>query len=255
MKAAFYYAWYPEHWQEGHHWNPELGEYDSSDPAIIALHTTTMQKMGIEAGIYSWWGEGHPTDDRLNLYLDHGRSADFRWAIYYELDQEAQRRALYIEGDLNYLRPAFEHEAYLRVDGKPVVFVYAPYGNLEGIDKWSALREKFGLYVSMTDVPEWWTKRDALDSWHGYRPATAIYSVYTQDPDRVYAISLSPGFWQSAEDTPRLERSEEAWHNGLAGAAVFRPEWELYTTFNEWVEGTGIEPSDAGMYDCRVVPS
>lgn len=235
-RAAFYYAWYPENWSEGHVWDSVSGEYDSA--TIAATHVAQMEYANIDAGIYSWWGKNSPTDERFETYLDAG----LKWAIYYEIDQQGTRWQWFIDQDLKYLQDHyFNHPNYLRVNGKPVVYVYSPGGSCSSVAKWALLRAKYNLYVSMTDVPNWWTC-NTLDSWHAYRPDNRVNSVYLGST--LYSVSISAGFWAAWEDTPRLERDFTAWQNAVAGVQPYNFPWQLYY-FNEFGEGTNIEPSTA----------
>ena len=59
-RAAFYYAWYPGHWNEGSVNTPVLGHYSSTDPSVIDQHIAWAQYAGLDAYISSWWG---PHDD------------------------------------------------------------------------------------------------------------------------------------------------------------------------------------------------
>src|SRR5438128_715245 len=61
LRAAFYYPWFPEAWQQQGiypytYYTPTLGYYNSSDPTVILQHIAAMQYGGIQAGIASWWG-------------------------------------------------------------------------------------------------------------------------------------------------------------------------------------------------------
>ena len=239
-RAAFYYPWYPEQWDlAGHRYTPYLGLYDSGNPAVIDSHIGGMQYANIEAGIASWWGRATPTDFRFNELLDCAGVKGFKFAIYYEIDQTGTRTKTAIDNDLRYLRDTyFSHPAYLKVDGKPVVFVYCPSGPLAMVTKWASLRTKYGLYLSMTDLPQWWNKASLIDSWHGYAPAQAGKAVTLGN--RVYAISISAGFWNH-EPTPRLARDPVLWQAVITSMVAYNPDWQL-VYWNEHGEGTAIEP-------------
>jgi PKD domain-containing protein/calcineurin-like phosphoesterase family protein len=72
IRAAFYYPWFPETWTVGGvltDFTPTLGFYDSNSVGVIQQHVSAMRYGGIEAGISSWWGEGHRTDTRFQTVL------------------------------------------------------------------------------------------------------------------------------------------------------------------------------------------
>lgn len=241
MRAAFYYPWYPEQWASaGSRYMPLLGRYATLD--VLDHHVKQMQYAGIEVGIYSWWGKNSLTDQRFQEALNIASVRGFKWAIYYELDQNGSASWYFrVKPDLQYLQKYFSHPAYLHINGKPVIFVYNPLSNVKGAAKWVKARNTFGLYVSLDDYPNWWTA-NPVDSWHGYRPAERIYAVHVSG--KVYAISISAGFWANGEPLPRLSRDFAEFQNAIGAWDVYPPEWEL-VYFNEWGEGTGIEPSSA----------
>ena len=93
LRAAFYYAWFPEAWNQQNispytNYHPSAGYYNSSDTALIQQHIAAMQYGGIQAGISSWWGQGTRSDSRLPTLLATTAGSTFRWSIYYE--QESQ---------------------------------------------------------------------------------------------------------------------------------------------------------------------
>lgn len=238
LRAAFYYAGEPVNWIPGDRYSAVLGEYDPGDPAVIAAHVDMLEYAGITVGLYSWWGRGSPTDSRFRAHLDAG----LKWAVYYELDHDGSRPGWLIRSDMRYLRDHyFNHPNYLHIDGKPVVFVYAPLSSCTGVSKWTAVRNHYGLYVNHGEVPNWWTC-NSLDSWHGYRPDERLRAVYVGST--VYSMSVSAGFWSAWEETPRLARDFAEFAAAIQVARSYNPQWELYY-FNEFGEGTQIEPSDA----------
>ena len=86
IRAAFYYAWYPEAWSRDagattfSKFEPSLGLYDSSSRAVAAKHVAAMRYGNINAGIYSWWGPGSASDRRFATFLNVARQTPFRSA-------------------------------------------------------------------------------------------------------------------------------------------------------------------------------
>lgn len=244
MRAAFYYGWYPEQWAAaGHRFTPIMGEYDSGDPATIRAHISQMQYAGIDVGIWSWWGQRTPTDERFRMALDIAAEMNFRWCIYYELDYDGRASEWFrVRPDMRYLRDRyFSHLGYYRPYGHPALFVYNPLSSIRGAAKWTRMRKDYNLYVSLADYPEWW-KANPVDSWHGYRPAEYGYMV--SSGSRIYSVSISAGFWGAGEAEPRLERNYDTWLAAVSLMNEAKPDWQL-VYFNEHGEGTAIEPSDA----------
>ena len=56
-------------------------------------------------------------------------------------------------------------------------------------------------------------------------------------------MSVSPGFWHRGEQRPRLARSVRRFARSVRRMVASRAPWQLVTTFNEWGEGTAVEPA------------
>jgi hypothetical protein len=237
IRAAFYYPWFPEAWkQQGYnpfsHYEPTLGYYATT--AVARQHIAVMRGAGIQAGIASWWGQGSPTDRRIATLL--AAAGSFRWTLYYEAEGTGDPSVTRIRADLAYIGTHYAtNPAYLRVAGKPVIFVYADGADRCGmVDRWHAANTA-GFYVVLKVFPGFKTCAGQPSSWHQYAPAVA------SDRQAGYSFSISPGFWKRSEATARLVRDPIRWAKNVAAMTASGEPWQLITTFNEWGEGTGVE--------------
>jgi hypothetical protein len=240
INAAFYYPWFPEAWkQQGYdpftNYHPSRGFYDSSDPATIAAHIHDMQWAGMDAGIASWWGQGSRTDGRIGALLQAAATTSFRWSLYYELEGTTDPTVTQIRSDLSYIKAHYTGSpAFLRVGGKPVVFVYAGPNDACGMaDRW-VQANTVGFYVVLKVFPGFSACASQPNSWHQYAPAKDY------DAQSGFSVSISPGFWKKG-DTVRLARDMTRWRSDVASYAAATPRFRLVTTFNEWGEGTAVE--------------
>jgi hypothetical protein len=253
IRAAFYYPWFPETWHKDDNFHPSLGQYSSSSSAVIKRHIEAMRYGRIDAGIVSWWGRGHRSDRRLGRILAVTKSAGspFRWAIYYEPEGYGDPAGSTIASDLSYIARRYGGKrTYLRVRGRPVVFVWASGG--DGCDmatRWHRATQGLRLYLVLKLFPGYRGCQDQPDSWHEYAPAHA------SDERGRDSFSISPGFWHSGEARPTLPRNLGRFRNDVRRMAASRARWQLVTTFNEWGEGTAVEsarewasPSGYGDY-------
>ncbi|MGH7940575.1 MAG: hypothetical protein ACREFR_05840 [Limisphaerales bacterium] len=134
---AFYYTWYGPH----RHWGkvdaahhdieasrhyPELGAYDSHDPAIISRQIAEARKCGITGFICTWWGQGTYEDQAVPLVLKAARDKHFNVTVYWETESgRGQSQIDNAVSDLDYIVSHYgSNSAFLKVDGKPVIFVY-----------------------------------------------------------------------------------------------------------------------------------
>jgi hypothetical protein len=126
--------------------------------------------------------------------------------------------------------------AYLRVDGKFVVFVYSDANDrCDMADRWKQANT-MGAYVVLRIFPGYAGCASQPDAWHQYAPANAEEHV----GDMSY--SISPGFWLAGAGV-RLERNIERWKQNIRDMVASRAKWQLITTFSEWGEGTAVEPA------------
>lgn len=239
IRAAFYYPWFPEAWhQHGIEpytkYTPSLGYYNGSDPTIIRAHIAAMQYGGIQAGIASWWGQGSATDGRLPALLANTDGA-FRWSIYYEAESLRNPTVSELQADLTYLHDRYGQDpAFLRIDGRFVVFVYSDGADsCEMATRW-AQANTVNAYIVLKVFAGYRSCSDQPASWHQYGPAGAASA---QLP---YSYTISPGFDKVAEPT-RLRRDLIRWQANVRAMAESGAAFQLITTFNEWGEGTAVE--------------
>ncbi len=257
IRGAFYYGWFPELWTQGGltpytHYVPSLGLYESGDPLVLRRHVEGMRYGGLDAGIWSWWGIGDPTDARFATALAVARPTPFRWAVYYEREGYGNPDPEEIRRDLLYVLDRYGSKpSYLRIDGRPVVFVYsADDQDCSVVDRWSrgnpggvfVVLKVFGGYRDCVSQP---------DGWHQYGAsfATGI------DRQEGYATTIMPGFWLADRTTSPFPRDLEQWRTVIREIAASGDPFQLVVSFNEWGEGTAVEsalqwatPSGHGAY-------
>lgn len=247
IRAAFYYPWFPETEKWKTRYSPELGSYDSSNPTVIASHIALAKYGHLDAFIASWWGSGSKTDSRLPILLSAAADHDFKISPYYEQPKMASDEEL--DRDFNRLISLSNSSAWLRVDGKPALFIYNTAANT--CEMMSRYLDKFGrdFYLNLKVFKDYRKCPRQPSSWHQYAPARSF------DEQRPYSINVAPGFYKFDEVTPRLGRDVQRFISDLERMKVSGVQWQLITSFNEWGEGTSVEParewrsrSGAGSY-------
>ena len=243
IRATFYYPWFPETWGSGTHYEPTIGRYDSSDPHVIAAHIYMMKYARIKAGIASWWGPKKLTDQRFTQLLELGENLGFKWCPYYEPEGYADPTQPQISEHLVYLLSddRTKSPAWLKVNNKPVLFIYAdPADGQELARRWTVANGALGpkaFYLVLKVFDGYRNQPYQPDSWHQYAPANEV-----QD-HRPYSFTVSPGFWHADEPTPRLERDLARFQGDCHAMVASAADWQLVTCFNEYGEGTAIEPT------------
>jgi hypothetical protein len=173
--------------------------------------------------------------------LRAARGTRLRWAVYYELEGQGDPRPAAIRRDLRYIRRRYARSRrYLRVGRRFVVFVWADGGDGAGMARrWRRASRGTHAYVVLKVFPGYGDlpRGDRPDGWHQYAPAQHA------DHQSGQSFTISPGFFHAAEPAPRLERDPARFAADVRAMVASREPWQLVTTFNEWGEGTAVEPA------------
>lgn len=258
IRAAFYYAWYPEAWSRWSifpytRFQPSLGLYDTDEAQVVRAHLDALRYGHLTAAIYSWWGPAGypPTDVRFWRYLAAARTTPFRWALYYEREGYDDPSVTTIRSDLEYIRDLYAWKpAYLKVDGRFVVFVYGGAGDTcdSLATRWHEANT-VGAYVVLKAFDGYRSCAAQPEGWHEYSADRPEYDLGSD------AFMISPGFDEAGSPAPRLARDPARWRDDVAAMAASDARWQLVLSFNEWAEGTSVEsaaewatPSGFGTY-------
>lgn len=94
--AIFFYPWYGnprvdgayQHWQQrgrvASGFYPARGLYSSSDPLVLRSQMAEIATAGIDQVVVSWWGRGSPEDARLPEVVRAARRAGLEVAVHLE---------------------------------------------------------------------------------------------------------------------------------------------------------------------------
>jgi hypothetical protein len=284
LRAAFYYPWYDpsETWPRSHWpdsqpdlrrllWWPDLAGthavdcYDSRDPGVIERHLEAMRWANIDVGIVSWSAGGPEEDMKIARLLELGDAVGFHWCVYYEHEGYADPPPEELVRDLLRIYTQFaQDDAYLKLDGRFVVFVYTKndcffeYENgqctppgLSGplvcdvVERWYAAAVAFARLTGISpyiNLKVFGNYRDCEDaqffSWHQYSTGNKGWDAQSN-----YSFTIRPGFWRWWSENPSQERIWRVWKGNLISLVYSSAQWQLVSTFNEWLEGTSVEDS------------
>ncbi len=258
IRAAFYYPWFPSAWnQQGMnpftHYHPSLGFYDEASPSVIAQQVRWMRDAGLDAMIASWWSPGSNTDLKIPTILSvlHSLGLPFKLSLYYEAGAGVPAPAT-LASDFDYIYSHYASDpSFLHVDGKPVLFVYNSGSSGTTCSAVPAFESANAgrFYLDLKVFSGFRTCPQQPEGWHQYGPATA------ESSQKGYSFTISPGFYKANESTPRLARDPARWLQDVKDMVASNAPWQLVATFNEWGEGTAVEPagewssaSGAGVY-------
>jgi glycoprotein endo-alpha-1,2-mannosidase len=254
--AIFFYPWYstPQHdggyahWQQAGHtppldiaseFYPARGAYSSADPAILRAQMRDIAAAGVDEVVSSWWGRGSVEAARLAAVRRAARR--YRLAVAVQLEPYSGRTIESIGEDLAYLRTQHVRDVY--------VYRAADFT----ADAWQTL-----------NLPLSGVRTFAQTGLVGFAARAGFTGFYTYDI-LVYggakfgrmcveahalrllcAPSVGPGYdARSATGDPRVKPRDDGQTYDAMWAAALRalPDLVTITSYNEWSEGTQIEPA------------
>ena len=220
--GAYYYPWYQqgepeEGWAKWSHAMrlhlehpqlPMVGTYDSRDPKVIGAHIEQSLRGGIDFWSVSWWGPGSKTDRIFKEAVwTHPDSDQLKYAMLYEstgrfgkFDDPNYEKWI---PDLAYLKETyFDDDRYLKIDGRPVLFVYLSreYFRNRGGEALKQMREQFPeIYLVGDDVffgaDDAGVTEDTYESeWAKNFDAVTAYDVYGQSVGPLGGTQLAIDF-------------------------------------------------------------
>jgi glycoprotein endo-alpha-1,2-mannosidase len=256
--SAFYYPWYGtpaqdgafQHWGQRNHappddiasnFYPARGLYSSSDQLVISAQMDEIRAAGIDEIAVSWWGKGSAEDARLPAVAAAARADGVAVAIH--IEPYPGRTVATITDDL----------AYLRTFGVRTFYVYRAF-DLPVAD-WVAAKAALHLGGSVL-----WAQTGLV----GAAAAAGFDGIYTYDIvtyggnmfarlcgeahalHLLCAPSVGPGYnaRRGSGDTNVKRRRHGATYDAMWQAAIgAKADRVTITSYNEWHEGTQIEPA------------
>lgn len=269
---ALYFPWYdPSIWESG--FTPELPaeSYWSGDPATIRRQVSEAKRAGLDGFVSSYFGPtgNNPTEVNLQKLLDEGARQGLKIGVMLETDSpeffpdlESQKAALQ-----RVLTVYANHPAYLRIQGKPAIFVWRPraiFGGSSRVGKdgeaavaaWANVIGELdpggrALWIAEGEYPGYLQVFDGMFpfsiAWSGdpagqlrrYADGVRAY------PGKLWFATAMPGYNDTTTgrwDAFVVDRQGGAYYRmTLDGAIATNPDGIMIVSYNEWVEGDAIE--------------
>jgi hypothetical protein len=254
--AIFYYPWYSTPNRDGRwaHWYveqegtpvlstpyyPTRGLYSSSNARIVLAQMKEIAQAGVDTVVVSWWGFGSPEADRLPLVM-----------------QAAQRYglsvALHIE-PYHHRTPAKTVEDIARLRQETGVTEFYLYdAERDPPEAWAqALEALDGVRVIGQTTRVGRAKASGFDGVYSYDVVTWNASIFKRICTQARAAgllcapSIGPGYDARLATRHEVVRDRQ---DGLTYERMWksviraRPDLVTITSYNEWQEGTQIEPA------------
>ena len=256
--AIFYYPWYGTPARDGgwQHWGqnrasppneiasayyPAAGAYSSSDPTVVQRQMREIAGAGIDTVVVSWWGPGSPESKRLPDVARFAETQGLRVAVH--IEPYGNRTPTSVASDIGRLMtlgvtdfyvydsstmPAAEWKTALATVPKARVFAHthlpgkAAAGGFDGLYTYDVIVHDGTMFPRMC------------------RQARKLRLLC--------APSVGPGF-------NAIRATGNTWTRGRRHGATYDHMWTsalraradvvTVTSYNEWHEGTQIEPAQA----------
>jgi glycoprotein endo-alpha-1,2-mannosidase len=257
--SIFFYPWYSNMRHDGHytHWTqgghlppfdlasqffPARGAYSSSDPQVLRGQMRDIAAAGVDEVVSSWWGQGSPEDRRLPAVMRAAKARELQVAV--QLEPYDGRSIESIAADL----------AYLRGIGIRNVYVYRS-DDLTA-DQWTTVtRQPNGMRLFAQTNRVGFAARAGFAGFYTYDILLYNGPKFVRLCDQAHKLgilcapSVGPGYSaaRATGDTRVKPRRAGATYDSMWRAAE-RADADLITitSYNEWGEGTQIEPAGRG---------
>ena len=267
LVLAFYYAWFDQAtWSSGQTSDQPAQPYDSRDRATIQRHVAQAKSAGIDAFVQSWYGPSggvnNMTESNFATLLDVAAQSGFRAAVDFEVTGPFFGSTGDVQSALSTLLSGHaQHPAYLKVSGKPVVFFWRQ--QRFSVDDWAAIRNQVDpnrasiwiaegtdpSYLRVFDGIHWYSVAWSADPAASLADYAAKVRKTAQDLGgfRYWISPVMPGYddtrLRGSGGFVRPRNNGDYYRTTFAGASKSGADWVVVTSFNEWPEGSQIEPS------------
>jgi glycoprotein endo-alpha-1,2-mannosidase len=252
----------------GANYYPALGAYSSNDTNIIVKHMEWIREAGIGVLAISWWGPNSFTDKSVLTYLDFaetfGLKITFHIEPVYKTIEEFKNLIEYLVEKYNH------HPALFKYHGKPMYYIYDS-GKVKYYEWNKFLNVDGELSVRNTNldavfIGHWERRLDGefiiksgFDGFYTYYASDGfmygcttsnwpILAKFAEENDLLFIPCPGPGYidtrirpWNGRNTKDR--KNGKYYEHMFMNAVKVNPDFIGITSFNEWHEGTQIEPA------------
>lgn len=272
-----YEAWF------GHPRHIPVG-YDSDDPSVIHRQIQQAKGLGISAFVVDWFGDREPLiDHNYGLMQKLAAKEKFQVAMLYEEPTPAAGSTETVIADLTMfhdtylLKKSRGHDAYLTMNGRPVIFIFLNGGHTNwdqvrsAVNQWDSapllIAENLpgrdandfdGFYPWINPGPKGWAANGS--NWGEEYLSNFYRTLVAKYPDKM----IVGGAWAAFDDSKAAwgqnrhiaARCGETFRNTYNDWKAFVPAGEtipfvMIETWNDYEEGSAIE---AGLPTCGNQP-
>jgi len=256
--------------------------YNSDDPAAMRRHVEQARDAGLDGFTAQWFAPGERTDQNFARLLDVSQGQNFHSTVVFLRhiwSGSPRPTTANVAEALRYILDRYGgHDSFLRWNGKPVIFFADIYrvphaAGQTAQQAWQSIRQQ-----ADPQHQSWWIAEGldpsylaVFDGLYVYKVTHAAYpDDYRKDSrwalnvrrweertgqTKLWIATLMPG-WDDRRagcrpnvrvpsQPHKRDRENGAFYRATFDAALqSNPDWLWINSFNEWVEGTYIEPSE-----------
>lgn len=261
---------------------PQLGAYSGASQTIIAQHMDWIAQSGVGVLVYSWEGQGSLTDKRATLVLDEALKKGLK--VAWHIEPYSGRTASSVESDIKYIYDRYgSHATFLRVSRstkygnatvlRGVFYVFESSGGAGAIPAadWRIVLDRIHADPTYNAIVLGETSDACFIDGCGLEKESHFDGLYTYDGlqydgstfadintriknrNSIFSPSVAAGYVanRATADTrvkPRYDgaRTIPYTYDSMWDYVIkAKTEWVSVTSFNEWHEGSQIEPAVA----------
>ncbi len=248
------------------HYYPLIGPYDSKDPIVLEYHLLLMKYAGIDGLLIDWYGihninDYRPIFNSTAALIEKAEEIGLQFAIVYEeytaeivagktsltAIEAAQADVKFLEEDY------FKKRSYIKIDNEPLLMTFGPR-YFKSSSQWTQILHP--LTTEIKFLPLWnhagrvGSNGDGEFSWVDFEPSlselTTFYNRTITNKigsayGRFHDYYVEGGWGTSYGSVP--SNDGESLRNTLAKAQEYNIDYLQLVTWNDFGEGTQIEPS------------
>ena len=248
---------------------PQLGAYSSSESAIVARHMQMLKMARIGVIVLTWWNTADFGMQSVPLIMKE--AAEVGIQVCFHIEPFGGRNAETTKQSIMTIVDDYgDHPAFYRKNGKPLFFIYDSY--LTKAEEWASLLQTqgkisirntsydatmIGLWVKQGE--EEFFKKSGFDGFYTYFGATSFtygstpanwpaMQKWASENNKIFIPCVGPGYIDTRvrpwnEKTIRNRENGKYYDRMFKQAIDCQTSFIGITSFNEWHEGTQIEPA------------
>lgn len=251
---------------------PELGRYSSRDTETVRKHMEMFKEARIGVAAVSWWNEKTNAEAVKNkLLLDEAEKVGVK--VCFHLEPYEGRTTETLRENIEMLIDKYgTHLAFYKVEGKPMFFIYDSY-TIDPKD-WAKLLSPDGTITIRNTVYDsyviglwlgsvaeqapvilnshfdgFYTYFSSMGFNYGSTPTNwATMQNWAEENNKIFIPSVGPGYIDTRirpwNTTASRSRNDGKYYDVMYGKAIeSKASFISITSFNEWHEGSQIEPA------------